>query len=202
VLRLKECAPTPSPFIVFTFGLIVESIKELGSASKRMIIVVTYSQFNSNIRVFYVFLGFKKNTLKYFIRRPIFKPLYFYNVFLKILENTSFWAPSKNTHISYVTTMGMMLERVAISLKQYLAQRTKPFVLQNIVFYRLDKTIGFIMFCNHNKCQLYYINYIVELVEDIFPQTSFWGRFFMLIINGQPWTKIMNFIKLVTYANE
>jgi hypothetical protein len=25
-------------------------------------IVVTYSQFDSNIRVFYVFLGFKKNT--------------------------------------------------------------------------------------------------------------------------------------------
>jgi hypothetical protein len=28
-----------------------------------------------------------------------------YNAFLKILENTSFWAPSKNTRISYVTTM-------------------------------------------------------------------------------------------------
>jgi hypothetical protein len=39
------------------------------------------------------------------IQRPIFKPLYFYNVFLKILEHTSFWAPSKNTRISYVTTM-------------------------------------------------------------------------------------------------
>jgi len=39
------------------------------------------------------------------IQRPIFKPLYFYNVFLKILENTSFLAPSKNTRISYVTTM-------------------------------------------------------------------------------------------------
>jgi hypothetical protein len=59
----------------------------------------------SNIRVFYVFLGFLKNTWKYLIQRPIFKPLYFYNVFLKILENTSFSAPSKNTRISYVTTM-------------------------------------------------------------------------------------------------
>jgi len=66
-------------------------------------IIVTYSQFDSNIRVFYVFLGFFKNTLKYFIQRPIFKPLYFYNVFFKILENTSFLAPSKNTR--YVTTM-------------------------------------------------------------------------------------------------
>jgi hypothetical protein len=31
--------------------------------------------------------------------------LYNYNVFFKILENTSFLAPSKNTRISYVTTM-------------------------------------------------------------------------------------------------
>jgi len=43
------------------------------------------------------------------IQRPIFKPLYFYNVFLKILENTSFLAPSKNTRISYVTTMILIL---------------------------------------------------------------------------------------------
>ncbi len=42
---------------------------------------------------------------KYLIQRPIFKPLYFYNVFFLILENTSFLAPSKNTCISYVTTM-------------------------------------------------------------------------------------------------
>jgi hypothetical protein len=33
VLRVKECAPTLSPFVVFTFGLIVESIKEFGGAS-------------------------------------------------------------------------------------------------------------------------------------------------------------------------
>jgi hypothetical protein len=56
----------------------------------KLTIVVTYSQFDSNIRVFYIFLGFLKNTRKYLIQRPIFKPLYFYNVFLKILENTSF----------------------------------------------------------------------------------------------------------------
>jgi hypothetical protein len=68
-------------------------------------IVVTYFQFDSNICVLYVFLGFFKNTWKYLIQRPIFKPLYNYNVFLKILENTSFLAPSKNTRISYVTTM-------------------------------------------------------------------------------------------------
>jgi hypothetical protein len=35
--------------------------------------------------------------------------LYFYNFFLKILENTSFSAPSKNTRISYVTTMQALL---------------------------------------------------------------------------------------------
>jgi hypothetical protein len=66
---------------------------------------VTYFQFDSNIRVLYVFLGFLKNTWKYLIQRPIFKPLYNYNAFKKILENTFFWAPSKNTRISYVTTM-------------------------------------------------------------------------------------------------
>jgi hypothetical protein len=33
MLQAKECAPIPSPFVVFTFGLIVESIKELGGAS-------------------------------------------------------------------------------------------------------------------------------------------------------------------------
>jgi len=33
VLRANEHAPTPSPSIVFTFGLVVESIKELGGAS-------------------------------------------------------------------------------------------------------------------------------------------------------------------------
>jgi hypothetical protein len=49
-------------------------------------IVVTYTEFDSNIRVFYVFLGFLKNTWKYLIQRPIFKPLYHYNVFLKYLK--------------------------------------------------------------------------------------------------------------------
>jgi hypothetical protein len=33
VLWAKERTPIPSPFVVFTFGLTVESIKELGSAS-------------------------------------------------------------------------------------------------------------------------------------------------------------------------
>jgi hypothetical protein len=33
VLRAKECVLTPSPFIIFTFELAVESIKELGGAS-------------------------------------------------------------------------------------------------------------------------------------------------------------------------
>jgi hypothetical protein len=30
VMRAKEHTSTPSPFVVFTFGLAVESIKELG----------------------------------------------------------------------------------------------------------------------------------------------------------------------------
>jgi hypothetical protein len=33
MLLTKECAPTFSPFVVFTFGLEVESIKELGVVS-------------------------------------------------------------------------------------------------------------------------------------------------------------------------
>jgi hypothetical protein len=32
VLRIKERNPTLSPFAIFTFGLLVESIKELGGA--------------------------------------------------------------------------------------------------------------------------------------------------------------------------
>jgi hypothetical protein len=33
VLRGKERAPTLSPFVVVTFGFVVESLKELGGAS-------------------------------------------------------------------------------------------------------------------------------------------------------------------------
>jgi hypothetical protein len=33
MLRAKEHAPTPFPFVVFIFGFAVGSIKELGSAS-------------------------------------------------------------------------------------------------------------------------------------------------------------------------
>jgi hypothetical protein len=33
VLQFKECAPIPSPSIIFTFGLEVESIKEFKGAS-------------------------------------------------------------------------------------------------------------------------------------------------------------------------
>jgi len=33
VLQARECTPTPSPSIVFTFGLVVESIKEFENVS-------------------------------------------------------------------------------------------------------------------------------------------------------------------------
>jgi hypothetical protein len=33
MLRVKECTPTLYPSIVFTFGLIIESIKEFGGVS-------------------------------------------------------------------------------------------------------------------------------------------------------------------------
>jgi len=32
VLRARECAPTPYPFVIFTFRIIVESTKEFGGA--------------------------------------------------------------------------------------------------------------------------------------------------------------------------
>jgi len=65
------------------------------------------------------------------------------------------------------------------------------------------KTTSFVMFCNLNKCQLYYKNYIMELVEDIFFQTSWWGRSLMPVIDGQPLTRMfMNYVKLVICANE
>jgi len=37
VPRVREHAPTPSPFVVFFFGLAVESIKELGGASQMVV---------------------------------------------------------------------------------------------------------------------------------------------------------------------
>jgi hypothetical protein len=33
VLQVRECTPTPSPFIIFTFGLVVDFIKEFIGAS-------------------------------------------------------------------------------------------------------------------------------------------------------------------------
>jgi hypothetical protein len=36
MLRAKECDPIPSPSIVITFGLTIESIKELGVVSECM----------------------------------------------------------------------------------------------------------------------------------------------------------------------
>jgi len=32
MLRARECAPTPSPSIVFTLGLVIESIKKFEGA--------------------------------------------------------------------------------------------------------------------------------------------------------------------------
>jgi hypothetical protein len=40
VLQARERAPTPSPFVVFIFGLAVESIKELRGASHGIIALV------------------------------------------------------------------------------------------------------------------------------------------------------------------
>jgi hypothetical protein len=37
VLQVKERTLTPSPFVVFTFGLVVEFTKEFGSASHNIV---------------------------------------------------------------------------------------------------------------------------------------------------------------------
>jgi hypothetical protein len=39
---------------------------------------------------------------------------------------------------------------------------------KNKYFIDLCKTTSFVMFCNMNRCQLYYRNCIVQLVEDIY----------------------------------
>jgi hypothetical protein len=44
MLRARECTPTLFPFVVFTFGLAVESIKEFGGAS----ILVFFKKKNLN----------------------------------------------------------------------------------------------------------------------------------------------------------
>jgi hypothetical protein len=40
MLQAKERAPTLPLFVVITFGLIVESIKELGGASQPIIVII------------------------------------------------------------------------------------------------------------------------------------------------------------------
>ncbi len=68
-------------FVIVEGNLLIDM--EMNQLNHIHFIVVTYFQFDSNIRVLYVFLGFLKNTWKYLIQRPIFKPLYNYNVFFK-----------------------------------------------------------------------------------------------------------------------
>jgi hypothetical protein len=46
VLWIKECALIPSPSVVFTFGLTIESIKELGVRHKTYILQSTYGRSN------------------------------------------------------------------------------------------------------------------------------------------------------------
>jgi hypothetical protein len=62
VLRAKECAPTPFPFDVFIFRLIVESIKELEGAS---IVVYCLSLVDQvfNINVMDICTSFLKHML-------------------------------------------------------------------------------------------------------------------------------------------
>jgi hypothetical protein len=43
VLRAKERTPTPFSYIVVTFGLATKSIKELGGASHKLLIIIKKS---------------------------------------------------------------------------------------------------------------------------------------------------------------
>jgi hypothetical protein len=45
-----------------------------------------------------------------------------------------------------------MLEIFTTSQRQYLAQRVKPFVLQEGVYTYLDKITSFVKFWNQNRC--------------------------------------------------
>ncbi len=52
VLQVKECASTLCSFVIFTFGLVVESIKELGGVSRSVSQVVIISLFSfSNLHL-------------------------------------------------------------------------------------------------------------------------------------------------------
>jgi hypothetical protein len=44
VLQAREHASTPYPFVIFTFGLTVESIKEFGGASMAIIVFLQKTQ--------------------------------------------------------------------------------------------------------------------------------------------------------------
>jgi hypothetical protein len=69
VLRVKKCTLTP-PFIVFIFGLVVESIKELVSAShgmKHFMEIPTKNNITSKVYNTYI------NKLIYALRGPFMK---------------------------------------------------------------------------------------------------------------------------------
>jgi hypothetical protein len=46
MLQARERTPTPSPSNVFTFGLAIESIKELGGASLWLLLPAHFSRLN------------------------------------------------------------------------------------------------------------------------------------------------------------
>jgi len=55
VLRVRECTPIPYPFVVFTFGLIIEYVKEFGGES--------FAQNVASNRGMYLLLNAKVSTL-------------------------------------------------------------------------------------------------------------------------------------------
>jgi hypothetical protein len=61
-----------------------------------------------------------------------------------------------------------MLESFITSQKEYLAYKAKPFMLQDIVFYRFQQDNKFCRVLQLDRCHLYYRSCIVELEEDTF----------------------------------
>jgi len=60
ILRAKERAPTPYPLVVFTFGLVIESIKKFKGASPSIAPIFTYTKFLQNGNLVSIF---NKHTL-------------------------------------------------------------------------------------------------------------------------------------------
>jgi hypothetical protein len=72
--QAKELAPTPSPSAIFTFGLVVESIKELKGVSPCMMEVCHFFIYCQNLNVC-IFIVFQDPTIQKVAFEHFFFPL-------------------------------------------------------------------------------------------------------------------------------